>query len=385
MAANSDRWDIFCRVVDNYGDAGVAWRLARCLAREHGKRVRLVLDGLSVLAMLRPGTDPALDRQQVDGVEVVRWPSSWADDESVPAEEVADVVVETFGCDTPQAYVLAMAARNPMPRWVNLEYLSAEAWVEGSHALPSPHPRLAPLTRHFFFPGFTRRTGGLLRERDLLSRRDAFQADRGAQAQFWRAVAGGVPSEGALKASLFGYSGAPYGALLQALAHHAGPVWLAVPEGAASAALHSRLGHAATGPRSSLHAFTVPFLDQDRYDELLWACDVNFVRGEDSFVRAQWAARPFVWHVYPTDDGAHWVKLVAFLARYTAGMDRAHAAAVVAMWEAWNRAQGVDLAWPAFDARLAAVAAHAEDWSARLGAQADLATQLADFVDNVLK
>jgi uncharacterized repeat protein (TIGR03837 family) len=129
----------------------------------------------------------------------------------------------------------------------------------------------------------------------------------------------------------------------------------------------------------------VPVLDQGRYDELLWACDLNFVRGEDSFVRAQWAARPFVWHIYPQDDGAHWVKLAAFLARYAAGMDRAHAACLTAMWEGWNRGEGMARAWPAFDARLAALAPHAEDWATRLASRADLATQLADFVDNVLK
>ena len=89
--------------------------------------------------------------------------------------------------------------------------------------------------------------------------------------------------------------------------------------------------------RESIRASRFPSSPQDRYDQLLWACDVNFVRGEDSFVRAQWAARPFVWHIYPQDDGAHWVKLAAFLARYTAGLDRGHAAAITSLWEAWNR------------------------------------------------
>jgi len=385
MIEQPERWDIFCRVVDNYGDVGVAWRLARCLARDHGKRVRLFLDDLTVLAHLRPETDPARAVQRIDSVDVWRWQDRIAGQEILPVDEVADVVVETFGCDTPAPYLHAMAARKPMPRWINLEYLSAEEWVEGSHALPSPHPRLAPLTRHFFFPGFTPRTGGLLRERDLLMRRDAFQADREAQAAFWRALTGAVPREGTLKVSLFGYAGAPYESLFEAMTHHAGPVWLVAPEGVASLALSSWLGGRARGTRGLITACTVPFVDQDLYDELLWASDLNFVRGEDSFVRAQWAARPFVWHIYPQDDGAHWVKLAAFLARYTAGMDRAHAACVTAMWESWNRGEAMASAWPAFDARLAAVAAHAEEWAGSLATRADLATQLADFADNVLK
>jgi uncharacterized repeat protein (TIGR03837 family) len=380
------RWDIFCRVVDNYGDVGVAFRLARCLAREHGKSVRLFVDDLTVLARLRPEADPAARGQRIDSVDVRLWDQGLDGCGIVAADEVADVVVETFGCDTPPPYVLAMAARKRHPRWINLEYLSAEEWVEGSHALPSPHPRFAPLTRHFFFPGFTARTGGLLRERDLLARRDAFQADRGAQEAFWRSLTGAVPPDGALRASLFGYAGAPFAALLEALAHHhAGPVWIVAPEGVASAVVSEWLRGKPRGERGAVEAFAVPFLDQDRYDELLWACDLNFVRGEDSFVRAQWAARPFVWQPYPTEDGAHWVKLGAFLARYTAGMDRAHAARLTGLWEAWNRGEPLARAWPAFGGALPAFAPHAEAWAARLASRPDLATQLADFADNVLK
>ena len=388
-----ERWDLFCRVVDNYGDVGVSWRLARSLAVEHGKLVRLFLDDLTVLAKMRPEIDPTYDIQTFDGVEVARLAEPFAPD------EVADVVVETFGCDPPQAYVLAMAERSPKPRWINLEYLSAEAWVEGSHALPSPNPRL-PLVKHFFFPGFTPRTGGLLRERGLLERRDAFRADAGAQAAFWRSLVGRRPPEGALKVSLFAYAGAPFESLRLSVASYPGPVWLVAPEGAAASALGEHGPGRATrrnqgdgGLRREVEVLRVPFLPQDRYDLLLWACDVNFVRGEDSFVRAQWAARPFVWHIYPQEEGAHWVKLAAFLARYTADLDRARAAAVTRLWEAWNRRDGDECAdrpalaqaWAGFASRREALQAHAEAWSRRLAARRDLAEQLVDFCDNVLK
>src|SRR5260221_14255612 len=286
-----------------------------------------------------------------------------------------------------------MAERSAKPRWINLEYLSGEEWVERSHALPSPNPRL-PLVKHFFFPGFTPKTGGLLREESLLRRRDEFQGDAGAQAAFWQSIVGAVPPEDALKVSLFNYALAPVESLARACAQFPGPVWLVAPEGIAATALENwRLSHAA---RDSIHSFVIPFLAQDRYDQLLWACDVNFVRGEDSFVRAQWAARPFVWHIYPQDDGAHWVKLAAFLARYTAGLDRAQAAAVTALWEAWNRrdpdeSQGSELrpgmggAWADFVGRRDALEAHARAWSAGLAIRPDLAAALVDFTDNVLK
>jgi len=382
--AGPERWDIFCRVVDNYGDVGVSWRLARQVAREHGKRVRLWLDDLTVLSKLRPEIDPAQDVQELEQVTVERIRE--------PVGAIADVVVETFGCDPPEPYVHAMAAATAKPRWINLEYLSAEEWVERSHALPSPNPRL-PLVKHYFFPGFTPRTGGLLREESLLRRRDEFRADAGAQAAFWRLLVGRAPPPDALKISLFTYAGAPVESLARACAHHGGPVWLVAPEGIAATALEA--WRAREPARGSVECFTTPFLAQDRYDELLWACDVNFVRGEDSFVRAQWAARPFVWHIYPQDEGAHYVKLAAFLRRYTADLDRAQAAAVTSLWEAWNRreepppgaklAPAIPDAWAAFVARREAIERHASAWAERLARHRNLAETLVDFADNVLK
>jgi uncharacterized repeat protein (TIGR03837 family) len=386
MIEKPERWDIFCRVVDNYGDVGVSWRLARQVAREHGKEVRLWLDDLTVLAKLRPEIDPSYDIQRLDQVEVARIRKPF------DVDRVADVVVETFGCDPPEEYLLAMAARERKPRWINLEYLSAEEWVEGSHALPSPNPRL-PLVKHFFFPGFTARTGGLLREESLIRRRDEFQADEGAQAAFWKSLAGIAPPRDALKVSLFSYSGAPIESLARSRLQYPGPVWLVAPEGVAATALERwNLSHPAGG---SMRPLVIPFLAQDRYDQLLWACDVNFVRGEDSFVRAQWAGRPFVWHIYPQDDGAHWVKLAAFLARYTADLDRSHAAALTALWEAWNRRDpvpseegakpGLPEAWAGFISRRQALEAHSRAWSRGLAQRRDLAAELVDFADNVLK
>ncbi|MEP7260562.1 MAG: elongation factor P maturation arginine rhamnosyltransferase EarP [Usitatibacter sp.] len=393
----AERWDVFCRVVDNFGDVAVSWRLARQLAREHHRPVRLWLDDLTVLAKLRPEIDPAKDLQALEGVEIARLR------EDFEVADIADVVVETFGCDPPEAYVQAMARREKKPCWINLEYLSAEDWVEESHALPSPNPRL-PLTKHYFFPGFTRRTGGLLREGSLLDRRDEFQGDEGAQRAFWTSLVGKAPPAGALKVSLFSYAGAPLDSLARSCLQFPGPVWLVAPEGVAAAALKTFVSppHEAIrrnlhggGSRRELEVFTIPFLAQDRYDQLLWACDINFARGEDSFVRAQWAGRPFVWNIYPTDDGSHWNKMAAFLARYTAPLDRGPASAVTGLWEAWNRrpedleagfkaAPSLADAWAAFVARRESLGRHSRAWADELATHRDLAAELVVFAGNVL-
>jgi uncharacterized repeat protein (TIGR03837 family) len=379
----AETWDIFCRVVDNYGDVGVSWRLARSLAREHGKQVRLWLDDVAVLARLRPEIDAAAESQHLEGVEVRRLRQTFE------AADVADVVVETFGCDPPVAYVEAMIGRKPAARWINLEYLSAERWVEGSHRLPSPNPRL-PLTKHYFFPGFTAGTGGLLREADLLARRDAFQEDPGAQSAFWTSLVGAVPPGGALKVSLFSYEKAPVQALVEACAALSQPVWIVAPEGLAAEAL--RASNIPGDRCGDVESFVVPFLPQDRYDELLWACDVNFVRGEDSFVRAQWAGRPFAWHIYPQKEGAHWVKLTAFLALYSAGLEPRAAKALEAMWKAWNEGGEVPdaradagAAWTSFLAQRDTLASHARRWSRSLQGQTELAEALVKFTSDLLQ
>ena len=145
-ASSSPRWDLFCSVVDNFGDIGVCWRLARQLVREHGIAVRLWVDELLSTRRLIPSLNVELAVQRIDGVEIVHWTD--APRASYPGE----VVIAAFACALPDAFVEAMAVRMPRPVWINLEYLSAEDWVAGCHGLPSPHPRL-PLTQHFFFPG----------------------------------------------------------------------------------------------------------------------------------------------------------------------------------------------------------------------------------------
>ena len=113
--------DLFCRVVDNYGDIGVCWRLARQLVAEHGCNVRLIVDDLASFRFIAPEIDPAFAQQNFLGVVVIAWSAS-------DALQPAEIVIEAFACDPPETYILAMAAVAEKPIWINLEYLSAEAW-----------------------------------------------------------------------------------------------------------------------------------------------------------------------------------------------------------------------------------------------------------------
>jgi uncharacterized repeat protein (TIGR03837 family) len=338
------QWDLFCRVIDNHGDLGVCWRLA-CDLAGRGQTVRLCVDDASALAWMAPGG--------AAGVQVCAWTEQGPPD-------VGEVVIEAFGCDPPPPFVRAMAARHPAPMWINLEYLSAEAYVERSHGLPSPQP--CGLTKWFFYPGLTARTGGLLREPRLM------QALRSHDGPAWLAARGWTPRSGERVISRFCYDQPRLGEWLPLLA--AAPTLLLATAGHATRQLQ------ALARPAGLRVIQLPWLTQADYDRLLWSCDLNAVRGEDSFVRAHWAGRPMLWHIYPQYDGAHAAKLEAWLDRCLDGAPAAAAAAIRQGQRHWNGLGPAPAELPGFDAWRALQQA----WRERLLAQDDLTTQLMAFV-----
>lgn len=346
------RWDLFCRVIDNFGDVGVCWRLAAALGAR-GQAVRLWIDDPGALAWMAP--------QGAPGVTVQRW------SETPPDLPPGDVVVEAFGCEPPPAFVARMAAAAPPPTWINLEYLSAEPYVERSHGLRSPQfagPG-AGLDKWFFYPGFTPATGGLLQDGAELGDNPA-DARAWLQSQPW----GAEWRRSDRLVLLFGYASLPLPGLLQALA---GPATtLLLPPGA----LRDRLR--AEPLPANLQLAPLPHVSQPEFDRVLAAADLNLVRGEDSFVRAQLCATaPFLWQIYPQQDGAHAPKLEAFLDRYLAGSPAALAGAVR---QAFRAANGL-APWPAALPENTAWRALHQAWRARLRAQDDLCTQLLRFVN----
>ena len=345
-------WDMFCRVIDNYGDIGVCWRLG-CDLASRGETVRLWVDDPSALAWMAPVVHP--------GVKVLRWT------DELPPLDPGDVVIEAFGCDPPAGFVQRMASAPQPPVWINLEYLSAEAYVERSHGLRSPQlagPG-AGLTKWFYYPGFTRATGGLIREANLLRRQKQFDAAA------WLARHATPARPGERVVSLFCYDNAALPQMLDELSRQ--PTLLLATAGAAAEQVSQALG--STLVRGALRAYALPRLAQPDYDHLLWACDLNFVRGEDSFVRAQWAAKPFVWQIYPQHDAVHAAKLQAFTDLFLAPAAPALAQEIRALWAAWN---GLSDSATVLCA-LAPWRSLCENWRDRLLGQADLGTQLIGF------
>lgn len=373
---------IFCKVVDNYGDVGICWRLARQLQQEHGIAVTLWVDDLRSFQRICPDIVLNAEVQQLAGVRVHHWRTQ---DGVFSASDVADIVIEFFACDIPPGYIAAMAERNPRPVWLNLEGLSAEEWVEGCHTLPSPHPRL-PLTKYFFFPGFTSKTGGLLHESSLEEQRQQFQSDQAAMTAFLGQFGVTSSEMASSKVSLFCYPHAPVSALFDTWQNGDAAITCLVPEGVAVDAIKAFLdGEAIPGAGRTRRALTVrvlPFVAQPDYDKLLWACDFNLVRGEDSFVRAQWAGKPFIWHIYPQDENLHHKKLRAFLQRYAAGIESLIALSLRwngAMTEGMNDHAGWSALWAQFQADMPKIAYRSADWRRQMLANGDLASNLMRF------
>ena len=387
-AATPPPWDVFCRVVDNYGDAGIAWRLAAGLAAR-GVRVRLWIDDAAPLRVIAP--------QGAPGVQLCDWAQAERDD-GAPAVLPGAVVIETFGCEAPLAFMrrglatpaagagaargadacggidtaaeAARAAQAAPPLLINLEHLSAEPFVERSHGLPSPLSAAhGGGTRWFYFPGFSPATGGLLREPALLQQRAAFDRDA------WLATHGLALQGGERCAVLFCYADAPLAPLLDRL-DAAGGRWLVLAAaGASQAAVMQAM---AMAPRPHLRGAALPLLTQPQFDRLLWCADFACVRGEDSVLRALWAGAPFLWHIYRQHDGAHAAKLEAFMDRMLDGADAPLAAALRRLARAWNGLGD----WAAPDAwpDLSAWRLQVEGWRDALAAQPDLVSRLLAFV-----
>jgi uncharacterized repeat protein (TIGR03837 family) len=353
-------WDIFCRVIDNHGDLGVCWRLSANLA-SRGHHIRLWVDDPSALAWMAPQAhlnDQGWASLYIENghIEVRPWTAP-LDDASTQSE----VWIEAFGCELPDHFVQHAAQRAIQPAdqsdpvWVNLEYLSAESYVERSHQLPSPvmSGPLKGRTKWFFYPGFTEKTGGLIREQQV--------SEKVLQ------VAKPSPE----RTSLFCYEPAALGEALQLKSLNTPQHQWQVAHGRGAKAFDVALTQIAHSGQDSLPQFEkLPPVSQTEFDSLLSSCDLNFVRGEDSLVRALWAGKAFIWHIYPQDDGAHGPKLEAFL-------DWLQAPPSLRLfhlkWNGLSQAALPEVDLPLWQACV-------ESARVRLMAQIDLVSQLLQFV-----
>ncbi len=377
---------IFCRVVDNFGDIGVCWRLARSLAQRSDYQLHLWVDDLPSFQKICPGLQLALAHQELGDITIHHW----HEQADFSAAFDSAVLIEAFACDLPASLqdALAQAWRSNglQPVWLNLEYLSAEPWVEECHAMCSVQAQTG-LRKYFFFPGFTAKTGGLIFEPEQCQALLAFSENKSAQQEFLRRLGLTIRPE-AQRVSVFCYADAPLLRLLELARQQQRQLQVLVAEGVASTQIAQFTGaNLRAGQRwqeAGLSIECLPFIKQTDYDYLLASCDCNLVRGEDSFVRAQLVAKPMLWHIYPQQELAHIEKLQAFLQHYLADLAvGAQRDQCQQLFLAWNgQAVLPENSWdlllnPSVWLKLAL------SWQRKISLNGDLTLRLLQFIEKI--
>jgi uncharacterized repeat protein (TIGR03837 family) len=382
------RWDIFCKIVDNFGDIGVCWRLARQLRLEHGLQIRLWIDDLEASQKIIPSLNVDANSQVCEEITILKW------HQGANFSQAAEVVIEAFACGLPPAYLAAMVIQKS--KWVNLEYLSAEPWVDDFHAKPSPQTN--GLIRHFYFPSFTEKTGGLIREVDIAASTQNYPSSSfprkresilNKNSRWIPAFAGMTEAEElecTLKISLFCYPNAPIHDLLTAMAESNQRMNCYLPASSILPQIADFFGKETIDvgdyfTRDNLHVHILPFLSQADYDALLRDCDLNFVRGEDSWVRAIWAGKPFIWQPYFQDENTHIKKLEAFLDLFYADFNVKEM--VCEAHQAWVAGQFSNEIWQSYLDNLSTINTFTCKQSKQLAKLDDLAAKLVIFCNKI--
>ena len=284
-----DSIDIFCQVIDNYGDVGVAYRLAREFKRVYpNKKLRFVINQIEELNLIRKSED----------IEIILYK------DISKIENSADLIIESFGCEIPKEY-MDKALKN-VKLIINLEYFSAEKWVDDFHLQESFLG--GNLKKYFFIPGLSEKSGGILLDNEFLERKKKVEANKEYYLEKF-----GIKEKYDLIGSVFSYEKG-FDSLIEELKKLDKKIILLI---LSEKTQKNFIKYFDNGNNYDKIKFVkLPFFTYDKYEELLALCDFNLVRGEDSFVRALLLGKPFLWHIYPQDENTHIEKLESFLEKY---------------------------------------------------------------------
>ena len=329
--------DIHARRIDNYGDAGWSWRLAREFAyRKTATTVRFFFDDLELLSRMEPSLSPELTHQRVEGVEVY-------DINRLTAEEAAsiqhpDLLLEIFGTTPPERLYPSLLL--PAKLRIQMEYLSAESWTVESHLLPSPLGWGPP--RHFYFSGFSPESGGILLDSRFDKDAREVKADsEGTLTRFLQPFGLASPPGGdPLKVFFFPYRGR-YTGLIEALKRYRRPVLLFLLGKESRLSLEEQFGSPLLPGQSRQHGsltlLPFPFLPLREFDRLMALSDLLFVRGEDSLARAVQLGKPFLWQAYRQENDYQLVKVEAFLKHWSSLVPPGALESFLTLWYHYNR------------------------------------------------
>jgi len=350
-----------CKVIDFFGDIGVAWRIAKQLKVDFNIEVHLLVDDLITTKRLIPSIDLSLQKQTINGINICHCDFS-EDSTSLPPPP--DFVFNLFNIDLPHSYKTLI--KHKKSKYIAIEYLSAEPWVDNFHLKPSVDPQ-SGLIKTFFYPGFTNQTGGLIREKELFLRREAF--DQSRRKKLIQSL-GGDPN--LYSVSLFYYPIQKIEVFLDVIDHIKKPAQFFIPQ-----YLFDLLK--LKNNYQFIHIIPYSFLNHDDFDNLLWSCDLNFVRGEDSWTRAIWAGKPFIWQPYIQQNNIHLIKLKAFLKRYCEACDQDLSEILIKIHDDWSNNKFNEVLWRDFFKQQARLEAFVLKQSHHYFKEASFVESLVDY------
>ena len=281
--------DIFCQVIDNYGDVGVAYRLAREFKRVYpNKKLRFIINQMEELNLIKKSEE----------IEIITY------QDISKIENSADLIIESFGCEIPKEYMDRALKNSKLI--INLEYFSAEDWVDDFHLQESFLGE--NLKKYFFIPGLSKKSGGILLDNEFLERKKKVTKNKG---YYLKKI--GINEKYDLIGSVFSYE-KNFDFLIEELKKLDKKILLLILSEKTQKNFIKYFDN--VNNYDKIKFVKLPFFTYDKYEELLALCDFNLVRGEDSFVRALLLGKPFLWHIYPQDENTHIKKLESFLEKY---------------------------------------------------------------------
>lgn len=300
---------VLCKVVDNFGDIGVVFRLCRALSElKKNLEIRLVVSNLDSFAKISKGIDSTKTFQEFRGWKVFDW-----NDNALCKKEFSknppEFILECFQCGRPEwlEELLFSPQFNLNVQIVNVEYLTAESWADDFHLLKSG-TRSAKIKKINFMPGFTKKTGGLILDKNFMC---CLSEKKFALNLVKQNLDKKILSEDfsdSFKILIFSYP-KNFDFLASAIKEFSFLkkiiVFIASGAGADSAKISLK--------KFKVDFVCLPFMQQEVWDAFLSLMDFSFVRGEDSFSRCCLFGNPFIWNIYPQEEEFHIVKLNAFL------------------------------------------------------------------------
>lgn len=304
--------DIFCEIIDNFGDIGVVYRISKELKKIfQNVRIRMVLNRLEEFKAINKKVKD-IDFQEIDGLICV---TEKYVKENAETFGTADVFIEAFGCNVPEEYI--KRAKENSKLWINLEYLSGEKWIEDFHLCESLIDSKT-LKKIFYMPGFSEKSGGVIIDSGFLERKEYGKNNR---EEVLKKYFPNVDIKDKLIGTVFSYE-KNFDNLLEVLKDYERETLLILmgekTQKSFSEILQKKLREnfgkiIKYGKITMMYA---DFLSQEEYEEVISAADFNFTRGEDSFVRGILLEKPFMWHIYLQEEKAHMDKIKAFTERF---------------------------------------------------------------------